>query len=56
MKKPKKQTKEQPKETTKKKKRFDHAGCPSFPFCGDAPLGCLNRTKAEDVEWYGHKD
>ena len=55
MEKPSKQTNDK-EETKKKKKRFDHAGCPSYPFCSDDPRGCLNRTKAEDVEWYGHRD
>ena len=50
MEKPSKQSNDK-EETKKKKKRFDHAGCPSYPFCSDDPRGCLNRTKAEDVEW-----
>ena len=33
-----------------------HIGCPSYPVCEDAPLGCIVRQGIDNVEWYGHKD
>ena len=32
-----------------------HTGCPSYPNCDEAPLGC-SVLMGDDVEWYGHKD
>ena len=42
-----------------KKKRVyidKHVSCPSYPVCEEAPLGCIVRQGAKNVEWYGHKD
>ena len=33
-----------------------HIGCPSYPVCEDAPLGCIVEQGIDNVEWYGHKD
>jgi len=33
----------------------EHLGCPSWPNCDLAPLGC-SLEMGKDVEWYGHKD
>ena len=33
-----------------------HIGCPSYPACEDAPLGCVIEQGIDNVEWYGHKD
>jgi len=32
-----------------------HLGCPSWPNCDLAPLGCILEM-GRDVEWYGYKD
>jgi len=32
-----------------------HLGCPSYPNCEDAPLGCAV-LQGKNVEWYGHRD
>ena len=32
-----------------------HLGCPSWPNCDEAPMGCIVESEG-DVEWYGHKD
>ena len=32
-----------------------HLGCPSWPNCDLAPLGCMLEM-GTDVEWYGYKD
>ena len=34
----------------------EHIGCPSYPVCEDAPLGCVVQQGVGNVEWYGHKD
>ena len=47
------------KKVKKKKKRVyidKHVSCPSSPVCEEAPLGCIVRQGAKNVEWYGHKD
>ena len=33
----------------------EHLGCPSWPNCDLAPLGC-RLEMGTDVEWYGYKD
>ena len=33
----------------------DHIGCPSWPNCDEAPLGCKLKM-GDDVEWFGHRD
>jgi hypothetical protein len=32
-----------------------HLGCPSYPNCDEAPLGC-RVSMGDNVEWYGHRD
>jgi len=32
-----------------------HLGCPSWPNCDEAPMGCIVESGG-DVEWYGHRD
>jgi hypothetical protein len=32
-----------------------HLGCPSYPNCDEAPMGCIVQSGG-DVEWYGHRD
>ena len=32
-----------------------HLGCPSYPNCDIAPMGCIV-SSGGDVEWYGHRD
>ena len=32
-----------------------HLGCPSYPNCDEAPMGCIAQF-GEDVERYGHRD
>ena len=34
----------------------EHIGCPSYPVCEEAPLGCIVQQGIDNVEWYGHKD
>jgi hypothetical protein len=44
------------KKVKKKKNNFDkHLGCPSYPMCDEAPLGCCHLTN-NNPEWFGHKD
>jgi hypothetical protein len=38
-----------------KNKLDKHLGCPSYPNCDEAPMGCIVQSE-EDVEWYGHRD
>jgi hypothetical protein len=39
---------------------INHLGCPSYPNCEDAPLGCAvlqgKNQALQKVEWYGHRD
>ena len=36
--------------------QFDkHLGCPSYPNCDEAPMGCTVQSGG-NVEWYGHRD
>jgi hypothetical protein len=40
----------------KRRNKLDkHLGCPSYPNCDEAPMGCVVQSR-EDVEWYGHRD
>ena len=32
-----------------------HIGCPAYPNCDEAPLGCAV-LQGKNVEWYGHRD
>ena len=32
-----------------------HLGCPSWPNCDEAPMGCIVESGG-GVEWYGHRD
>jgi hypothetical protein len=34
---------------------INHLGCPSYPNCEEAPLGCAV-LQGKNVEWYGHRD
>ncbi len=34
----------------------EHIGCPSYPVCEEAPLGCIVQQGIDNVEQYGHKD
>ena len=40
----------------KRRNKLDkHLGCPSYPNCDEAPMGCIAQF-GEDVERYGHRD
>ena len=42
--------------SNKRRNKLDkHLGCPSYPNCDEAPLGCIIQS-GRDVEWYGHRD
>jgi hypothetical protein len=34
----------------------EHLGCPSWPDCDEAPMGCIIERGLENVEWYGARD
>ena len=43
--------------TVLRRERVDeHLGCPSWPNCDEAPMGCIVEQGLDNVEWYGARD
>jgi len=42
-------------DSQKRNKEFNHAGCPSYPNCDIDPMGCREEM-GDDVEEYGMRD